>query len=259
MRQNIAQTDGDFGINEIYISKDSRLWGRWFVSNNGVDQSVKFVRASSVPAHSEDAEKLADALHAKGDNAYCESLGVIQQPSGLGWEAKVKAGTFGLDELNTHARSAELIGMHRAYRDAERMVRTAELAVPAVQPPDSNDDYVAWCAYVNYGQDESGADITTIETCDSDREGAFKVYRRPDSKAEFNRGLEADGCDHCSADLSDDHRFVHVLCEKCYRRFDSDEYDRATAGLSEEEKALYPRHVNDPARISSPSISTEEK
>ena len=36
--------------------------------------------------------------------------------------------------------------------------------------------YVAWCRYINHGQNEYGADIVTVETCDSDAEGAFKVY-----------------------------------------------------------------------------------
>jgi hypothetical protein len=38
-------------------------------------------------------------------------------------------------------------------------------------------EHVAYCRYVNHGQDEHGADILTIETCDSDAEGAFRVYR----------------------------------------------------------------------------------
>ena len=41
------------------------------------------------------------------------------------------------------------------------------------------DDYVAWCRYA----------ATTIVTCDSDAENAFKVYRRGDSEtmAKFNQ------------------------------------------------------------------------
>lgn len=43
----------------------------------------------------------------------------------------------------------------------------------------TRDDYVAWCRYVCHGQHEdSGADIITIEVCDSDVKGAFKVYAR---------------------------------------------------------------------------------
>lgn len=57
--------------------------------------------------------------------------------------------------------------------------------------------------------------------------------------------VEQDWCDHCSGDLNG---VKHILCEKCYRQFDSDEWNRATAHLSPEEKALYPRHANDPAR-----------
>lgn len=40
----------DFGIEEIYISKDSQLWGRWFVSDNGVPKAIRFVRADITTA-----------------------------------------------------------------------------------------------------------------------------------------------------------------------------------------------------------------
>lgn len=41
----------------------------------------------------------------------------------------------------------------------------------------TEDDYVAWLRYVYHGQyDDSGADIITIEVCDSDAKDAFKAY-----------------------------------------------------------------------------------
>ncbi len=42
---------------------------------------------------------------------------------------------------------------------------------------EATQEHVAYCRYVNHGQDENGADILTVETCDSDAEGAFRVYR----------------------------------------------------------------------------------
>lgn len=52
------------------------------------------------------------------------------------------------------------------------------------------DDYVAWCRYI---YDESG-DIQTIEACDSDAPGAFKVYRA--TPAAPSPGEPRDTCDH---------------------------------------------------------------
>lgn len=37
--------------------------------------------------------------------------------------------------------------------------------------------HVAYCRYVTYKVDFDGAEHKTIETCDSDAKGAFKVYR----------------------------------------------------------------------------------
>jgi hypothetical protein len=47
----------------------------------------------------------------------------------------------------------------------------------AERPSNKPDEHIAWLRYVNHGQEEdSGADILTIETCNSDAPGAFKVY-----------------------------------------------------------------------------------
>lgn len=71
-------------------------------------------------------------------------------------------------------------------KDADELLALAKVRneiigriASAISSTPSDDDYVAWCRYVNYGIDASGADILTIETCDSDVKGAFKVYRAP--------------------------------------------------------------------------------
>lgn len=49
----------------------------------------------------------------------------------------------------------------------------------APQPATAPGDYIAWCRYVNHGQDDDGADILTFEACSSDDKGAFRVYAAP--------------------------------------------------------------------------------
>lgn len=56
----------------------------------------------------------------------------------------------------------------------EQMFKFHGYSGPCPKPPLAKpvvDDYVAWCRYTN----------TTIVTCDSDAEGAFRVYRHADS------------------------------------------------------------------------------
>lgn len=48
-----------------------------------------------------------------------------------------------------------------------------QLAIAAVlKASESKEEHVAWCKYTKWGDGR-----VTIRTCDSDAEGAFKVYR----------------------------------------------------------------------------------
>ena len=56
-----------------------------------------------------------------------------------------------------------------ALQDASRTAHE-----PVEQPEAAQDDYVAWMRYEHYAKQP-----TRIMLCDSDEEGAFKVYRHP--------------------------------------------------------------------------------
>jgi hypothetical protein len=85
--------------------------------------------------------------------------------------------------------------------------------------PLSSDDWVAYCAYQHH--DEG---IVTIDTCDSDAKGAFKVYRHPlwpqipsDEEIEtwLNEELSDCVCSYCESDRSRVRKFVEWIRSQC--------------------------------------------
>lgn len=83
----------------------------------------------------------------------------------------------------------------------------------AAVPADSADDYVAYLRYVQrYGG-------TRIVLCDSDEEGAFKVYRRPQAKANETAPTE---------ELEE---LAHVFHDKTDCKLEGWEYCRAFADV----------------------------
>ena len=56
-------------------------------------------------------EKLREAA----DKAYCDYILQMSRPECLGFEAKLKDGTFGKAELDAHVKAGELLGQHKAY------------------------------------------------------------------------------------------------------------------------------------------------
>jgi len=62
-------------------------------------------------------------LSGMSDTAYCLYIEQMRQPTCLGWEAKVRAGQFGHDNLDAFMRAAELLGRHKALAEAARMMR----------------------------------------------------------------------------------------------------------------------------------------
>lgn len=64
-------------------------------------------------------------------------------------------------------------------------------------------DYVAWCRYVNT---PNGG--TCIQLCDSDTEGAFRVYRHSDSP----QGVDISGCGCRIGDHEPDERGQCIYC-----------------------------------------------
>lgn len=70
------------------------------------------------------SENEKDMLKAKADRDYCDYIAVSRTTECLGWEAKVKAGTFGAAEIAAHERAAELLGTHRGLMQALALLST---------------------------------------------------------------------------------------------------------------------------------------
>lgn len=61
-------------------------------------------------------------LKGYADYTYCEGLRIAQTVPCLGWEEKVKDGTFGKTEYQAHRESNNLDGKHRGAWEAIRRV-----------------------------------------------------------------------------------------------------------------------------------------
>lgn len=59
------------------------------------------------------------------DKAYCEYIDRMRRDECLGWETKVKRGLFGAKELKAHIDAAEILGRHRAFIEAAKLVHEA--------------------------------------------------------------------------------------------------------------------------------------
>jgi hypothetical protein len=96
----------------------------------------------------EQLEKFIAALTAYADDEYCRAVRMAHQHGAcLGWEAKVKAGKFGLVEHDAHAKMNKHIGAHFGIYEAVKRARAslvqgteatagggATPGVPAVDP-----------------------------------------------------------------------------------------------------------------------------
>lgn len=69
------------------------------------------------------------ALREAADRAYCDYIDQMRKPECLGYEQKLKEGSFGKAELDAHVRAGELLGRHRALSEAVQA-----LAVPQSEP-----------------------------------------------------------------------------------------------------------------------------
>jgi hypothetical protein len=65
---------------------------------------------------------------AKAEKAYCDALAQLRRTECLGWEAKIKSGTFGKAELDAHVKAGKLLGRHEAFAEAERALAADTLA-----------------------------------------------------------------------------------------------------------------------------------
>jgi hypothetical protein len=67
-------------------------------------------------------QKLKELLIQLGDNAYCESIRIAKTPGCLGWEAKVKSGSFSGEEMAAHKASNEAMGRHRGIYQVLKVI-----------------------------------------------------------------------------------------------------------------------------------------
>lgn len=65
---------------------------------------------------------LLDRLRAMADAAYADYIKQSCAQECLGWQAKVKNGTFGEAELNAHCAAEEKLGRHQALQEAANML-----------------------------------------------------------------------------------------------------------------------------------------
>jgi hypothetical protein len=69
--------------------------------------------------------ELLERFDAIGSNAYHRYIELCRKDDCLGWEAKVDCGKFGAAELQAHKDAQEMLGKHRAFTEAARMLREA--------------------------------------------------------------------------------------------------------------------------------------
>ena len=66
---------------------------------------------------------LREGLWQQSEQSYCDMIAVARRPESLGWEAKVKCGEFGRNELDAHVKGGELLGVHRGLAQACREIQ----------------------------------------------------------------------------------------------------------------------------------------
>jgi hypothetical protein len=84
-------------------------------------------------AASGEAGELALTLERMADNAYCDYIRKMQRDECLGWEEKVRRGSFDSDNLRAHVGAGELLGRHRALHEAAKLLRALSRGVPEGQ------------------------------------------------------------------------------------------------------------------------------
>ena len=74
-----------------------------------------------------------ERLKARAENAYVRYIQCCGRNECLGLEAKIEKGVFGLTELEAHKAASEMLGWHRAYMDAIKLLIDEAGTVPNVR------------------------------------------------------------------------------------------------------------------------------
>lgn len=78
-----------------------------------------------------ESQRFTAALTAMSDAAYCAYIKTMGSPACLGWEAKLRAGEFRKENVESLMRAAEMLGRHRALAE---VVRPEEAACTNERP-----------------------------------------------------------------------------------------------------------------------------
>lgn len=111
--------------NDVYIDPDVR--NMWY----GYQLARSTPSPSAEPAERADLMELLSTLRDYAEAEYCNYISKLRTPNALGWEAKVKAGTFAAENLAAHTEAARMRGKHQAFMEVVSML-TAASAEPAV-------------------------------------------------------------------------------------------------------------------------------
>lgn len=103
--------------------------------------TLKRVRASlAANAGSEPVESnrpsLESVFRGLSDRAYCNYIEQMRRNECLGWEHKVKHGTFGEAELKAHTLAGRLLGRHHAFAEAANALRGSDAPLTHPSPPE---------------------------------------------------------------------------------------------------------------------------
>lgn len=98
------------------ISADSRVlpMGPWRKARTALSAIREYLGRPT----RDEREVFVDMLEGKSGSAYRQYIETLQRTECLGWEHKIKTGTFGEPELKAHTLAAEYLGMHRAFAAA---------------------------------------------------------------------------------------------------------------------------------------------
>jgi hypothetical protein len=73
-----------------------------------------------------------DKLSASASSSYCLALDKFQTTPCLGWEEKVRTGKYTVAEHEAHAEANRLIGSHKAFAEAAKIINAAMMGADNV-------------------------------------------------------------------------------------------------------------------------------
>lgn len=88
-------------------------------------ESTEAKTENETTAQASPCSQLLERFDAISSNAYHRYIELCRKDECLGWEAKVDCKQFGYNELRAHMDAQEMLGKHRAFAEAAKMLREA--------------------------------------------------------------------------------------------------------------------------------------